>query len=312
MEKINNENQKEKIKIQEVLAKNKWTDHLVPVSLLLSAIIIAGGSVYSKQSVDPKAAADKEYAKLEALVLPLKGFVLPVEWGDLGVQMAETGVIDKEKFLAIYENRGGAQESDKKLLERGSSGQIVMTPYNANFLLNLFWALGLGNKNDILEKGSMMDKQYGGAGRFASTGGWTLAKGQAMDHYSMHKFMKLTSEQQSLVERVSKNIYRPCCGNSTYFPDCNHGMAMLGLLELMASQGVSEKDMYKVALQVNAYWFPDTYLAIAKYLELKRSSWKKADPKVILGADYSSSIGYNKILSEVEPVQNRKGGSCGV
>ena len=59
-----------------------------------------------------------------------------------------------------------------------------------------------------------------------------------MNHYSMHRFIVLTPEQQALVEKVSKGIYRPCCGNSVYFPDCNHGMAMLGLLELMASQGV--------------------------------------------------------------------------
>ena len=42
---------------------------------------------------------------------------------------------------------------------------------------------------------------------------------------------------------------------------------MLGLLELMASQGLSEEEMYKYALIVNSYWFPDTYLAIAKYFE---------------------------------------------
>ena len=39
-----------------------------------------------------------------------------------------------------------------------------------------------------------------------------------------------------IVEEIAGNIYRPCCGNSTAFPDCNHGMAMLGLIELMVSQ----------------------------------------------------------------------------
>src|SRR3989344_7376730 len=106
----------------------------------------------------------------------------------------------------------------------------------------------------------MTNPEYGGAGNFASTGGWTLAKGDAMDHYSAHPFIMLSREHQELVERVSKGIYRPCCNNSTHFPDCNHCMAMLGLLELMASQGVSEEDMWKAALAVNSYWFPDTYL----------------------------------------------------
>jgi hypothetical protein len=44
----------------------------------------------------------------------------------------------------------------------------------------------------------------------------------------------LTAEQQALVEEVAAEIYRPCCNNSTLFPDCNHGMAMLGFLELLA------------------------------------------------------------------------------
>ena len=98
----------------------------------------------------------------------------------------------------------------------------------------------------------MTDKQFGGADKFASTGGWSLSKGNAMDHYSRHNFVVLTQAQAELVERVSKNIYRPCCNNSTYFPDCNHGMAMLGLLELMASQNISEGQMYKIALSVNS------------------------------------------------------------
>lgn len=133
-----------------------------------------------------------------------------------------------------------------------------------------------------------------------------------MDHYSMHEFVVLNAEQQSLVEQVAQNIYRPCCGNSTYFPDCNHGMAMLGLLELMAANNVPEDEMYKVALKVNALWFPDTYLAIAQYLQVKGSSWEKADAKELLGYDFSSAVGYQRILSEITPPARRGGGSCGI
>ncbi len=290
----------------------KEKDYLLPASIIISTVIVAGGWFYGQQSINSKAVTEQPHSKLEEAVLPTKGFTLPIRWSDLGIQMIEAGVIDKEKLLALYENRGGTPESEKKLLEQTDNGIILITPYNANFLLNLFWALGLGNKNEILEMGEMADKKYGGADKFASTGGWSLAKGQAMDHYSKHNFVNLDSGQQTMVDRVSKNIYRPCCGNSTHFPDCNHGMAMLGLLELMAFQGVSEKDMYKVALQANAYWFPDTYLTIAKYLESKGKSWQKTDPKELLGADYSSSVGYQKILSQVSPQTQKGGGSCGV
>ncbi|MDO8742973.1 MAG: hypothetical protein Q7J30_00165, partial [Candidatus Azambacteria bacterium] len=179
-------------------------------------------------------------------------------------------------------------------------------------LLNLFWALGLGNKNEILEKGPMTDPKYGGADRFASTGGWSLASGDVMDHYSKHLFIVLTPKQQALVEEVSKNIYRPCCNNSTYFPDCNHGMAMLGLLELLASQGIGEDEMYKTALQVNSFWFPDQYATIAKYLESNGKTFQSVPAKEILGINYSSGSGYAKIESYVPKEQNQSGGSCGV
>ena len=259
----------------------------------------------------------------EQKIIPEDGVVLPVKWRNLGTQMTNVGVIDKSKMEELYASRGGLNDEEKKLLEGIDNGNLKITRENSGFVLNLLWALGLGNKNEILENGPMSDKKYGGAGNFASTGGWTLSQGNpegeqtpyragAMNHYSMHKFIVLTSEQQALVEKVSKGIFRPCCGNSTYFPDCNHGMAMLGLLELMASQGVSEDEMYKTALAVNSYWFPDTYITIAKYLKSQGKNWESVDPKEILGFDYSSGAGVQKVKSEVENSGFKGGGSCGV
>ncbi len=227
-----------------------------------------------------------------------EGMVLVSEIGDLGRRLVGAGVIDEEKFLG------------REILNQ--TGELKINQANAGAALNLLWAFGLANKNEILEKGPMSDPQYGGPGVFASTGGWTIAKGGAMEHYSKHAFVVLTPAQQKLVEEVSKNIYRPCCDNSTYFPDCNHGMAMLGLLELLAAQGANENAMYRAALTANSYWFPDTYLTIAKYLESKGIPWNNADPKTILGADYSSGSGYGRIRSEIEPVKPKSGGSCGV
>lgn len=221
--------------------------------------------------------------------------VFTLKWGNLSAKMVEAGVIDEEKFPNFY---------NQKNLEINSE--------NSKVALNTLWAFGLSNKNSILEHGPMMDPRYGGAENFASTGGWTLAKGMAMDHYSMHSFITLTIEQQVLVERVAKNIYRPCCNNPTHFPDCNHGMAMLGLLELMASQGASEAEMYKVALQVNTLWFPSQYQAITTLLKSKNINWDTADPKEILGIKYSSASGYQEVLSQIKPQQQKGGASCGV
>ena len=285
------------------------------ICVVVASVVIGGTWIYTAQlkNVNPEIANAKIIAGLEKIVLPESGVVLPVRWGDLGKRLVDSGTIDLKKFEALYAQRGGLDEETKKLLTGNNNGQLVISKDNANTVLNLLWALGLANKNEILEKGPMVDKKYGGnAGNFASIGGWTLATGNPMNHYSRHSMIPLTSEQQLLVEGVSQNIYRPCCGNSVYFPDCNHGMAMLGLLELMASQGVNEADMYKAALAVNSYWFPDTYLNIAQYLKSKKITWNKVSPKEILGANFSSASGYQQILKQIQPTTNGKGSSCGV
>ena len=240
-----------------------------------------------------------------------KNASLALAWGGLGARMVAAVVIDADKFEGLYLARGGLSQADKKLLYDNDNGNITITAENSGMMLNMLWAFGLANKNPILENGPMMDPRYGGAGNFASTGGWNLAKGDAMEHYSMHQFVTLTKEQQTLVEKVAKNVYRPCCDNSTYFPDCNHGMAMLGLLELMASQGASEAEMYKVALQVNTLWFPDTYEAIKTFFTSQNIDWNNVDPKEILGAEFSSVSGYQKMLSLMTPQQQKSGASCG-
>lgn len=295
--------------------ENKVTENknnFLPGSILFSAVIIAGAIIYVWGGNSLQSADSVSFDGLEEKVLPEKGTTLPVKWGDLGKKLIENGVIDADKFESLYAGRGGLSEDEKSLLYGDGNGNLKINEENSGFLLNLLWAFGLANKNSILEQGPMMDSRYGGAGNFASTGGWTLAKETAMDHYSRHALVVLTPAQQEMVERAAKGIYRPCCGNSTYFPDCNHGMAMLGLLELMASQGASEKEIYQAALQVNSYWFPDTYLAIAKYFEKRGVEWRDVEPATVLASAYSSASGYRQVLAEVEPPQTRGGGGCGV
>ncbi len=297
--------------------------YLLPASIAFAAVLIAGAWIYTtglryrnnqaETQPQPRAQEGTITNSLEEKVLPSGGMTLPVVWGDLGSKLVSAGVIDAEKFKAMYETRGAFSEEYKNLLQGRNDGKLTITRDNAGYLLNLFWALGLGSKNPVLDSGEMKNPAYGGAQNFASTGGWTVGKGSPMDHYSSHTFFPLTPEQQVLVEKISKGIYRPCCGNSTHFPDCNHGMAMLGLLELMASQGVSEQDMWRAALAVNAYWFPDTYLTIAAYMENKGTDWKNVNPQEVLGADYSSASGYAAIKSQVaQPEQQRSGSGCGV
>ena len=294
----------------------KNTSYAVPVAIVIAGLLFSGTMLYSSKNPPAQTqtpAQDTRVSALEEAVLPSAGVVLPVTWGNMGSQLVSTGAIDAVRFKQLYLDGGVFSDEYKNLLTGTQNGKLKITKENAGYLLNLFWALGLASKNPILDAGEMRDPAYGGAENFASTAGWTMAKGDAMNHYSKHVFFTLTPQQQALVDKVSRGIYRPCCGNSTHFPDCNHGMAMLGLLELMASQGANEQDMWKAALAVNSYWFPDTYLTIAAYMQNKDIVWKDVQPQEMLGSSYSSAQGYASIAAQiVQPQEQQGGGGCGV
>lgn len=260
----------------------------------------------------PATEAKIDTSALTVEVLPEKGVALPIVWKDLGKKMINDGVIDEQKFRALFDN--GLDNVEEKMLSGIMNESIVMNQANSRFILDALWAFGLANKNEILEKGEMTDKQYGGdASKFASTGGWSISRGAGFDHYSKHIYVTLTPQQQVLVDTVSRGIFRPCCGNSTHFPDCNHGMAMLGLLELMAANGVSEQEMYKTALQVNSFWFPQTYIDLATYFKEQGKDWNQLNPQEVLGSQYSSAQGYQQTRQNIKslPKPQSGGGGCG-
>ena len=83
----------------------------------------------------------------------------------------------------------------------------------------------------------MTDPRYGGQGISALPVVGRSPLETRWIYYSMYEFMNLTRSKEALVDKVTQNIYRPCCNNSNYFPDCNHGMAMLGSMELAVELG---------------------------------------------------------------------------
>lgn len=272
--------------------------------------ILLGGS----SSTPAKQTASTETASAEELadkVIPNSGYTVNVKWGDIGKKLVASGAIDLAKFQENYKDPQ-YQEVMKYLTESQDKG-ITITPQNSYFWINTLWALGLVQKSDVLEKGVMGTQYKKDVGNFASTGGWTLGSKDAVSLYSKEKIIPLTDEQQQMVMRVAENIYRPCCGNSTAFPDCNHGMAMLALIQLMVSQGASEGEIYKAALAVNSYWFGQTYMDLAYYFKTKEGvDWDKVDPKLVLSAQYSSAQGYQTIKKQIEGApQQQRGGGCG-
>jgi hypothetical protein len=231
----------------------------------------------------------KELAQLYEQVNPKDGYALSVSYGDLGPRLVASGMISYDAIAALYENSGRPLSAEQtEILKNGSGQEIVIDAENAHFLLNFFWAVGLANRNSILTEGAMVQQSEGQIERFASTGGWTLANKPITELYASMDLIPLTAAQQKLVEEVAAAVYRPCCNNHTLFPDCNHGMAMLGILELMASRGATADEMFEAAKYVNAYWFPQQTLETALYLKSSEGiDFEDANAKLVVGDQFS-------------------------
>lgn len=265
-------------------------------------------------------AGNKLFYEVSAKVLPDKGFQSKIKLGDSIVKLTEQGVIDQEKFEAIYKGRGELPAELKDVLTKPSDTPILLTKDNAGYYVNLLWPVGLSNY--MSSNGRSPVNANGGADLFgfASTGGWTLGKEKNGGAY-FNKFtiVSLTPEQEALVTKIAENTYRPCCNNSTFFQDCNHGSALLGLLELGASQGLSESDLYREALAFNSFWFPQNYIETALYFKaVKNMDWENVDPKVVMGKDFSTASGWSaNVQAEIAKIPNLipktgSGAGCGV
>lgn len=259
---------------------------------------------------------EKQLEEITKDVLP-ESVPLEVTLKDTIVRLVEVGAIDKEKFISLYQARGGLTPQEQALLDKPSDEKLVITAENANLFLNLLWPLGIANKTNVLADGPMGKEYAKDVGSFASTGGWTLGKEPGGTLFNRFPILPLSREQETLVKELAESIFRSCCGNSTYFPDCNHGAAMLGFLELAVSQGLPKEKIYQKALALNSYWFPQTYADLAVYFQKKKNTpWKSVDAKEVLGSEYSSGQGYRKIskLLQDEGLLPKVtgGGGCGV
>jgi len=277
---------------------------------------IAQNAAASKVTTTLSDATDNTFKEIN----PERGFEIDVSYGDLGPKLIKIGVINLEKFLTVFERSGRPlTDEQEEILTKGSTAKIKITRENSYFILNFFWAVGLANNSKILTSGEMV--KYGGQqdlGNFASTGGWTLGANDAMNYYSNSNLVPLTAGQEDLVEAVASKIYRPCCNNSTAFPDCNHGMALLGILELMVANGVSQDEMFQAAKYFNAYWFPSNYYDLAVYFKNKEGkNFNQIDPRVLLSKDYSSASGWQTakaylVDQGIVQEQPKQSGGCGV
>jgi len=285
---------------------------------LVSGYLLGSRDTASRTASSPAVVPSKQ-ANLIDQINPPNGYTVPATFGDLGPSLLAAGAIDYDRFAQLYQQIGRSLTDEQiALLTKGSAAPVVINRDNAHFLLNFFWAVGLANKNRVLDEGPMKTYSKGQIGGFASTGGWTLGAKSPEALYASTLMIALTPEQQARLEEVASGVYRPCCNNPTHFPDCNHGMAMLGLLELMASQGASVDQMFAAAKYVNAFWFPQQTLELAKFFQARQGvDFAQADARQMVGNGFSSGSGFqaahqwlvdNGLLEQAPSA----GGSCGV
>lgn len=294
---------------------------------LFFAFILGLGSGYmlwgrAPSNRDNPAATEASIAStptpvITQVTLP-NSYTLPVSFGDIGPRLVAAGAIDYDRFVQLYAEAGQPlTEEQLAILTTKSDAPVVINRDNAYFLLNFLWAAGLTNQNPVLTEGAI---QYGEGdmGGFASTGGWTMGTKPATELYASTPLIKLTPEQQARLAAVAQAVYRPCCDNPTAFPDCNHGMAMLGLLELLAAQGATEDEMFTAAKYVNAFWFPQQTLELAVLYKVSRNQgFAEVDARELVGPGLSSGTGFQRVhqwladngLLEQAP---NSGNNCGV
>lgn len=220
---------------------------------------------------------------------------LPAQYGDLGPKLLEAGAIDIDKVKADLANGGVPMTTDQQtILRSGGRNPVVIDRADARFLLDFFWAVGLANRDSILTDGPMA--RAGDVGRFASTGGWRLGARPATELYAGAPLLPLEADQQSRLDEVAWAVYRPCCDNPVAFPDCNHGMAMLGMLTLMASEGATRAQMFEAAAAANAVWYPEQYGELALYYQLiEHKAVRRVDARRLVSADVASGTGFRRV-----------------
>jgi hypothetical protein len=263
--------------------------------LLSSAVLPLGGwlvlhgtAIAAESPFTLPALAYPLYDEAISRVMPKTGYRSRIALKDSILRLIDHGVIDRGKFFALYGRTGPHPAELANVLSEPSPHQIILTPRNAIYYVNLLWPIGLATY-----MAANMDSPVNDDGLYnlASTGGWTLGhevNGGA--YFNKLHIVALTTEQEARAVAIAKSTYRPCCNNSTFFQDCNHGSALLGVLQLGASQGLDEDELYREALAFNSFWFPDHYVRTALFFKVVRQTeWPDVDPRVVLGFDYSAS-----------------------
>lgn len=224
---------------------------------------------------------------------------LAVVLGNLGPRLVAAGAIDPQRLVALAAQAGTPLDARAvRLLTDGGDEAVAFDAAHAWFLLNVFWALGLANANPLLTAGPMMRHGWGRLHTYASTGGYTLAARPVLDVYASSALVTPSARQQQRLAAAAADVYRPCCDNPTSFPDCNHGMAMLGLLTLVAAGDGDDDTLLRAAAAANGAWFPQAAAQVAGYVRATRPAGDaRPDLRAANGRELFSATGFRKVAA---------------
>lgn len=221
--------------------------------------------------------------------------------------LIEAGTIDPARFRTAYADRGPLPPWVHAVLA-GSDAEVVLSRANAPYLLNVLWPLGLANRAAFNADSPLNGPD---AASFASTGGWTLGNGgNGADWFNAVDAVALAPEQDALVRSVADRTFRPCCDNSTFFQDCNHGSAMLGLLQLAAASGGGEDALFRLARDANGFWYPEKYVEMALYFDrFEGLDWRDVKPERTVSRAHASISGWRKTVHAAMIADTPSGGT---
>jgi hypothetical protein len=281
--------------------KKTTTNNELSIAFLVAAVFVVGIFIYQLSTIFAGMGAQATGTVAEGVitteqgeeinindiievVTPKAGFTTQVRWGDVVAKMVQDGVLDPQKLESIITNTYGQEmKPEWKAVLAGEDANLTIDGDNAVFMMYVLWVLAKHNNNEILLSSPI-------ASYFEN---YDIGVGRA--GYGDTALLTLTPEQQAIAKKVAENAYRPCCGNSTAAPDCSHGFSALGLIELMASQGFSEKEIFEVFIQFNSFWFPETYIKNALYVKATEGlDWKDVSKELVAGAEYSTLQGSYK------------------
>ena len=283
-------------------------------------------------------------AILYAQVTPQAGYTLPFKWGDSIRKLIQAGALNVSNLTIILNNSHQPLTfSEKEILNGTYSGYIQFNSTNTEFVQIVLWGLGINNNNTIITKGPIINastpyansinanstlkqqlnqnitnqnitSQWVASHYFASTGGYgPIGKLQM----GMLNVINLTPLEQGEMYDVATHSYRPCCDNPTAFPDCNHGAAALGLIELLASQGANQTQMFSAVQYFYQYQFPQQFAEIAAYFDSQGMNYSQVNSSTVMGFNFSSYSGFsnvNQYLQKngiLQQLSGSSGASCG-